>query len=99
MLAVGLLIAAVLILYYEYQEAEKRAKIESAKYKAELEAEGTKARAEMAAEGAKLAEDTVTARLQNRSTWRSLTALRLSSVLASMSFSETIAKRLHTSNS
>ena len=46
----------MLIGYYEGQEAEKRAKIESAKYKAELEAEGAKARAEMAAEDAKLAE-------------------------------------------
>ena len=36
MLAFGLLIAAVLIGYYEGQEGEKRAKIESAKYKAEL---------------------------------------------------------------
>src|SRR5262245_33178045 len=56
MLAFGLLIAAVLIGYYANHEAEKRAKIEGAKYKDELEAEGAKARADMAAEGANLAE-------------------------------------------
>jgi hypothetical protein len=49
-----LIIAAVLIGYYEGQEAEKRAKIESAKYKAELEAENAKIRAEMESEGAKI---------------------------------------------
>jgi hypothetical protein len=42
---------------------------------------------------------TVTSRLQTNSTWRNSTALRLSSVLASMSFSETSKRFANTSNS